>query len=878
MRNYFLQALLLVLIAVITTAAWLGLSLMEKEHKKQIGQALQTVLETTNQAYHSWAKSQIATVSVWAQAEKLTRLTERLLAAPVKTKKALDEHEAQAETRQLLAPVLKANQFQGFFLIGPGNINLGSTRDSNLGFVNLLNRQGEILDRLWAGEALLSTPQHSDVLLENGMIPSQSSGATMFAGAPIRDASGTIIALLTFRIKPSKDFAKIFKRGRIGNSGETYAFNAEGEMLSESRFEKQLVRMGLLPIGVSSTLNIHVRDPGRNLSEKPYSNFESRTLPLTLMARNAISGKSGMNLEGYRDYRGIPVIGAWVWIPELNFGFTTEIDKGEAYQMIGIMRTTMFFLTGLSIFIVIGLVVSFHLMRRSISESEQRYRDLIEGASQGVCLHRNFTPVLANQVFADLLGFENPDAVLAVECLVQFRDAPREVPQQEDAGKAKAENSISPRNYQIEMQASDGSQRQIEVFDRDMVWKGGPVTVSTIIDVTERISLEKQLRQSQKMEAIGRLASGVAHDFNNTLQIMRGFTEIAESSEGKEKQLQALEKVKNAIISASHLTRQLLSFSRQEKLQKRTCDLNKILSAQVSMLRRIIGEDIELTLSLTNQPALVFADAVMLEQILLNLCINARDAMPDGGELKISSVNFLVDHTIRKMHGNLKPGLFVLISVTDSGIGMTPEVREKIFEPFFTTKGVGKGTGLGLSTVYGILMQHKGHIEIQSEPGLGSTFKVYLPLIAGEHPKELPAEENEEIEGGDETILVAEDDEGVAGLAREMLETFGYSVIGAVNGEEAVEMYKLNSDRVDLVLLDMVMPKMNGRAVYERIKAQTPDIPILFSTGYTGDIIDQKFIDQEKITILRKPYSSNQLGKMIREMLNQKKADDGVMT
>ncbi|HEV7376631.1 MAG TPA: response regulator [Pyrinomonadaceae bacterium] len=388
---------------------------------------------------------------------------------------------------------------------------------------------------------------------------------------------------------------------------------------------------------------------------------------------------------------------------------------------------------------------------------------------------------------------------------------------------------------------------------------------------------EERLQQSQKMEAIGTLAGGVAHDFNNLLTAILGNTQLALRQLPPDDPLQLrLVEVEKAGSRAAVLTRQLLAFSRRQHLERHTINLNDTIGEIMNLLQRIIGEDVEVVVKCAPALSAVFADPAQIEQVIMNLGVNARDAMPQGGQLTIETSNVELDEGYRRKYPYVSPGKYVQIMVSDMGSGMDEETQAHIFEPFFTTKEIDKGTGLGLSMVYGIVKQHEGHINVYSEVGHGTTFKIYLPVVESAVEKEALAIQLPLL-GGTETLLVAEDEETLRNLARDILEGLDYTVLLAQDGEEAVKMYEENRERIDLLLLDVVIPRMGGIEAYERIRELGGDVPLIFMTGYSSETVQSRFVKQSELieesdaVVIQKPYNVEGLGRKIREMLDARK-------
>ena len=386
----------------------------------------------------------------------------------------------------------------------------------------------------------------------------------------------------------------------------------------------------------------------------------------------------------------------------------------------------------------------------------------------------------------------------------------------------------------------------------------------------KRKRLEEQVHQLQRFEAIGRLAGGVAHDFNNVIGAIMGWADVGvrAAEQGSDLQDKFL-KIRSQADRASGLTRQLLAFARRQMLQTCNTNLNELVKEEISLLRNVIGERIDIQMNLAGDLSIIWADPGQIEQVLMNLCLNARDAMPDGGRLLIETKNVEVGKDYQRTHPYAVPGRYVLLKVLDSGTGMDAETLAHIFEPFFTTKEIGRGTGLGLATVYGIVKQHKGFIDVDSALGQGTAFRVYLPLGTG------PADQPDRpmigaLRGGTEGILIAEDNDDLREAAQEILVSLGYQVIAAKDGEEAVRAFEHHVNEIHLVFLDVVMPKLNGPEAYLKMAALRPGMPVIFTTGYATEINLVPIRTRETSVVLQKPYGSQYLAQKLREKLDKK--------
>ena len=516
-----------------------------------------------------------------------------------------------------------------------------------------------------------------------------------------------------------------------------------------------------------------------------------------------------------------------------------------------------------------GVVTDITEHKRSEQElikSEERYRDLVENAHDIIYsqdLEGNYTSM--NQAGAQITGYTVEEALaLNIDQTVapEFMPKVREMLARKLAGERVTA-------YEMEIVAKDGHRITVEANTKLVFQDGVPVGVQGIArDVTDRKLLEEQLRQSQKMEAIGQLAGGVAHDFNNLLTAINGYSGLALQRIDDNHPLRGyLEEIKKAGDRAANLTRQLLAFGRKQILQPLPINLNDVVTDMNKMLRRLIGEDIVLTAKLDSALKRIKADPGQIEQVLVNLVVNARDAMPQGGNLTIETATVELDQDYADRHVGVVPGQFVMLAVSDTGTGMDEATQAKIFDPFFTTKEKGKGTGLGLSTVYGIVKQSGGSIWVYSERGHGTTFKVYLPQMAIEPPRAEAIVALPEPRGV-ETILLVEDEDVVRGLAKQILEQSGYKVLAAARGEEAIRLCLQSADPIHLVLTDVVMPETSGKEVADRLRELLPGLRVLFMSGYTDEAIVHHGVLDSNVEFIQKPFTPAALVRKVREVLD----------
>ncbi|NWF91864.1 MAG: PAS domain S-box protein [Syntrophaceae bacterium] len=508
-----------------------------------------------------------------------------------------------------------------------------------------------------------------------------------------------------------------------------------------------------------------------------------------------------------------------------------------------------------------------------LRQSEERYRALVEGSFDGIFIQKGSTIMYVNKRLCEMLGYDRGELEGKEHWLVYHPDY-RELTR--GRARARMRGEEVPSQYEVKLLRKDGSAFDGEILAKRIMFGDEPGIQVWVRDITERkrveqemASLQEHLRQVQKMEAIGRLAGGIAHDFNNLLTVIKGTCQLSLLDLREGDPLRAnLKEIEKSAERAADLTRQLLAFSRKQIMEMRVFDLNRLINNLEKMLRRIIGEDIELVTFLTDGVGRVKADPAQIEQAIINIVVNARDAMPEGGKLTIETANVELDEAYAKRHIEVKPGPYVMLSISDTGVGMTKEVQEKLFEPFFTTKEVGKGTGLGLSTVYGIVRQSGGNIWVYSEPGQGATFKIYLPRV-DEPLDELREESIREVPQGSETILVVEDDETVRRLAIRILKMQGYKVLEASEGDRAFLLCEEYKEPIHLVLSDVVMPGVSGRQLVERIKRIHPEAKVLYMSGYTGNVILHHGILEAGIEFVQKPFTIETLARKVREVLDK---------
>jgi PAS domain S-box-containing protein len=520
---------------------------------------------------------------------------------------------------------------------------------------------------------------------------------------------------------------------------------------------------------------------------------------------------------------------------------------------------------------VAGLICSFNAALRSAQEglrrSEINFRSLVTHAPYGVC-RCDSTGILldVNPALVAMLGYASGAELVGRNLANLYSDS------QQWFGLADYLRSLQKfHGVNADWLREDRTSINVRLSGRAFRDERNTIFFELFAeDVTERRALEQQLRQAQKMEAIGRLAGGIAHDFNNLLMVISGYSEFLLGQLADEPTMQGhAQEIANAAGRATALTRQLLAFSRKQMLAPKIMDLNSVVTENVKMLTRLIGEDIDLVMVPGRDIGAVKADPGQIEQVIMNLAVNARDAMPHGGKLTIETANVTLDAHYARFHAPVTPGDYVMLAISDTGMGMDADTQSHIFEPFYTTKGL-KGTGLGLSTVYGIIKQSDGYIWLYSETGKGTTFKIYLPRFSatGEALATQPAPAQTPPSPGNELILLVEDEENLRRLAKQALESHGYKVIDAPDGATAIRISQEHKGPIHLLLTDVIMPGMNGRELANKVSPTRPEMKVMYMSGYTENHIGHNGTLDEGITLLQKPFTLPALKAKVREVLD----------
>jgi two-component system cell cycle sensor histidine kinase/response regulator CckA len=568
--------------------------------------------------------------------------------------------------------------------------------------------------------------------------------------------------------------------------------------------------------------------------------------------------------------------------------FVFELTKQSFFPHISLWQShavTISFTTFLAVIAVYAVGRRFRALSRKLAmdleerkrigaaleHSETRYRSLFERNKAGVFRSTPDGRFLdCNDSFAELFGYTREE-LMALPAKVLYQGGTEE----RDEMRAEFAKTGLIKDMEMCYLHKNGSavwviQNVLRVKEQD----GQEVTEGTMVDISERRNLEDKLRQAQKMEAVGQLAGGIAHDFNNLLTVIQGYSHLLMEHFKKDVEAhEQVQKIEEASEKAASLTRQLLAFSRKQVLQPKVINLNNLVENLSSLLHRLIGEHIELCTITAPDLGQVKADAAQLEQVMMNLVVNARDAMPDGGQLTVETANAELDDSYSADHPGVNPGRYVMLAVSDTGKGMTQETLARIFEPFFTTKAMGRGTGLGLSMVYGIVKQSGGHIWTYSEVGHGTSFKIYLPRTEEAAESTVIRRSGVTSISGNEQILLVEDDEQLRTLANSILTSCGYAVIVSSDTEHARLICEQRASSIQLLLTDVVMPGISGRALAQLLVAKNPKVKVLYMSGYTENAIVHHGVLDSGTHFIQKPFTPSMLASKVREVLDSRDAD-----
>jgi two-component system cell cycle sensor histidine kinase/response regulator CckA len=558
-----------------------------------------------------------------------------------------------------------------------------------------------------------------------------------------------------------------------------------------------------------------------------------------------------------------------------SLAFALLRSEGEVFYFLNV-RQAVYGLLGLLLLFDIYVIYQqqqHSRTQRQLAEQYELFRLIGESAADMIAVvDMNGRRLYNSPSYQRVLGY-SPEELEETTSFEQIH--PDDRPLVTKAAQ-EARRTGSGRKLEYRFRHKDGTWRILESMASVIRNAAGEPAKMIIVnrDITERRQAEKelremQLRQTQKMEALGRLSGGIAHDFNNLLGVIIGYAEVLEvPNDEEEMRLKGVREIKKAGERAASLTRQLLAFSRQQVLEPKVLDLNAVVADIEKMLRRVIGEDIELITTLDTSLGQVMADQGQIEQVIMNLAANARDAMPSGGKLTIETSNVKFDNSEVLQAPEIRPGNYALLSVSDSGVGMDAETQAHIFEPFFTTKERGRGTGLGLATVYGVVKQSNGYIWVHSEPAVGTHFKIYLPLVQGEVQGASPEASQPQLAQQGETILLVEDEESLRSVTRDLLVQIGYHVIEANSGAQALDVARQHHGAIHLLLSDVVMPGMNGPALARNLAESHPESKVLYMSGYTDHTIDVHGVLESGVLLLEKPYTRGTLIHKVRAALN----------
>lgn len=844
------------------------LGYMGKQSREKAVDTAETVLHSVQSSIRILIEGRKTVVERLAGTPELISLVKEQLKAP-RAKRALRNSPALPKLRRLLFKDMDAHGFIGFFLIAPDYTNIASQRNGNVGTQNLISIQREeLLRKVFEGESRFVPPIYSDVPLIDGKGKEREGLPTMFIASPVKDESGEVIAVLTGRISTEDDFKLLGQGGRISSTSECYFFDETGRLLSESRYEKQLRDIGLIGPDEDSVFNIVLRDPGSNLIKGETPRKTRDEMPLTFMARSATKGESGRNEEAYNDYRGVPVLGAWLWDNELGVGMASEIDLAEVLAATSQTQTIFVGIMVVSTLLALGLVLAMLEIRKRAERQLSGLESAVENAAEAVLITRPDGLVrYVNPACENILGYGAEDLIGNAPSILS-KEMEEQATSKEIWSTLKSGSSWSGR---LTAKKKDGSSINLgstisPIFSPNKTLLG---YVLVQRDETNQMKLEETIRQSQKMQAMGTLAGGIAHDFNNLLSGIRGHTELALGlADTGSKQSEYLQMTLYASERAADLVKQILSYSRKGDGKWERINLENVLQSSVGLLHRTLPSSVELNLTVDAAQPVILSDQTRLQQVLLNLCSNAADSMNgEGGRIEVKLSDCPADAEFTARHLLKGTGAYLKLTVRDTGSGIESSVLDQIFDPFFTTKEAGRGTGLGLAQVHSIIESHGGKTEVESELGKGTRFTIYLPKAEGEVAAREKRESMQNARGH-ERIMVVDDEVMVANLFSEILEDKGYISVKQNDPIEALEMFRSDPDAYDLIILDQKMPKMKGETLAQEMLSINKSQPIILCSGFIDMVSEERAYELGIRKCLIKPIPSADLLGFIRETLD----------
>jgi two-component system, cell cycle sensor histidine kinase and response regulator CckA len=788
------------------------------------------------------------------------------------------------------------------------NIEVYSSRTTYQGKLAIIGTLLDITERKRAEEALRESEARLRQVIDlvpHFIFAKDREGRFILANKAVADAYGTTVEGLTGKtdadFNPSIDEVEHFlgddslvlDSGQPKEIPEERITNARGQVriLQTTKIPFTLSTTGHAVLGVSTDITERKRaEKALRQSEEKYRNiFENAVEGIfqTTFDGHLINGNPALaRMLGYDSpdelIAAVKDLGQQIYVyPEDRVEFLKLLQENGIVEALEVqmyrkdgsiiwtsMSTRAVYDESANITSIDGTledITQRKLGEQALLESEAKYRSVVESSLAGFYIIEGDLFRFVNRRFCETTGYTYAEVVNRVRFMDLIHPDDRVRVAENVERRLKGE--IDFIEYDFKVIRKDGEVITVKVFGGSTTYGGRPALSGTFVDITREKMMESQLRQAQKMEAIGTLAGGIAHDFNNILTALIGYGTMLQC---KMEETNPLRLYADQILSASHkavnLTQSLLAFGRKRPLSLKPVNLNAIITGTEKLLKRLITEDIVLETQLAESELVVLADTTQIDQILFNLTTNARDAMPHGGALKITTETVMLDNDFILTHGFGDKGRYALLSISDSGVGMGQETMGKIYDPFFTTKEVGRGTGLGLSTVYGIIKQHRGYITVTSERDRGTTFHIYLPSARTRADDELPVAKD--FQSGSETILVAEDNEDVRRFVTDVLGQYGYTVIEAVDGEDAIDKFRQHRE-IDLVIIDSIMPKLNGREAYEAIRSIRPATRFLFMSGYTTDIVLEKGIGENEFAFIPKPLEPKALLEKIRDVFDR---------